>query len=71
MQFIKENDRSKFLSIFQNHDIKQKLLKAKEFAEENKNVLSNIQYKRENEWDEIAESFEDLDISLKINDLNI
>lgn len=65
LQFIKENDRSKFLSIFQNHDIKQKLLKAKEFAEENKNVLSNIQYKRENEWDEIAESFEDLDISLK------
>lgn len=42
----KRNDRSKFLSIFQNHDIKQKLLKAKEFAEENKNVLSNIQYKR-------------------------
>lgn len=65
LQFIKENDRSKFLSIFQNHDIKQKLLKAKEFAEENKNLVSNILDKQKNEWDEIADSFDGLESSLQ------
>ncbi|CCI80976.1 DEAD/DEAH box helicase [Lactobacillus hominis] len=65
LQFIVENDRSKFLSIFQNPEVKQKLLRAKEFAEKNKNLISNILFRKRNEWDEIAESFEGLDMSLK------
>ena len=65
LQFIVENDRSAFFSIFQSSKVKEDLRKAKYFAEENKNIVSNILDKRENEWDEIADSFEGLDSSLR------
>ena len=65
LQFIIENDKSALFSIFQSSELKENLRKAKYFAEENKNLISNILDKRENEWDEIADSFEGLDSSLR------
>ena len=65
LQFIIENDKSALFSIFQSSKVKENLRKAKYFAEENKNLISNILDKRENEWDEIADSFEGLDSSLR------
>ena len=65
LQFIMQNDRSRFLSIFQIPEVKQRLVKSKELADKNKNLVSNILFQKENEWDEIADSVEGLDISLK------
>lgn len=65
LQFIVENDKSRFLSIFQNRATKENLIKAKDFTDENKNIISDILYKKENDWDKIINSSEGLDISLK------
>ena len=65
LQFIIENDKSVLFSIFQSSELKENLRKAKYFAEENKNLVSNILDKQKNEWDEIADSFDGLESSLQ------
>lgn len=65
LQFIIENDKSALFSIFQSSELKENLRKAKYFAEENKNLISNILDKQKNEWDEIADSFDGLESSLQ------
>lgn len=65
LQFIIENDKSALFSIFQSSELKENLRKAKYFAEENKNLVSNILDKQKNEWDEIADSFDGLESSLQ------
>lgn len=65
LQFIIENDKSALFSIFQSSELKENLRKAKYFAEENKNLVSNILDKQKNEWDKIADSFDGLESSLQ------
>lgn len=65
LQFIIENDKSAFFSIFQSSELKENLRKAKYFAEENKNLVSHILDKQKNEWDEIADSLDGLESSLQ------